>query len=248
MIDRLGMVLAAALLVDAGGAPPPPSPSVPAPTPVASPRHHDEPGRDQFRNPRDLKGYIAAQEEPARAAWQKPDEVLRALRLRPGQTACDIGAGPGYFTLRLARAVAPGGHVFAVDVEPKILDALRDRIGKAGARNVTPVLGLGDDPLLPAAACDLILVVDTYHHFRDGAAYLRRLRAALRPAGRLVNIDFHKRSTPLGPPLPHRLAREDFLRDAEGAGFELTEEPTFLENQYFLVLTPAPSRDSSPPR
>ena len=234
------MVLATALCADATAAAA--SPAVRAPASAGSPRHEHEPGRDQFRNPRDLKAYIAAQEEPARAAWQKPDEVLRTLRLRPGQTACDIGAGPGYFTLRLARAVAPGGHVFAVDVEPKILDALRDRVDKAGVRNVTPVLGLGDDPLLPAASCDLILVVDTYHHFRDGAAYLRRLRPALRPAGRLVNIDFHKRATLLGPPLPHRLAREDFLRDAEAAGFGLTEEPTFLENQYFLILTPAPPR------
>lgn len=240
MFGQLAMVLAAALLVDATGAPPS---STTTPPPAASPRRRDEPGRDQFRNPRDLKAYIAAQEEPARAAWQKPDEVLRALHLRPGQTACDVGAGPGYFTLRLARAVTPEGHVFAVDVEPKILDALRDRVAKAGARNVTPVLGLGDDPLLPAAACDLILIVDTYHHFRDGTAYLRRLRGALRPGGRLVNVDFHKRATPLGPPLAHRLAREDFLRDAEAAGFKLLEEPTFLENQYFLVLAPA----SSPP-
>jgi ubiquinone/menaquinone biosynthesis C-methylase UbiE len=236
MFGHLVMILAAALLADATGAAPSPTT-----TPPTSPRHRDEPGRDQFRNPRDLKNDIAAQEEPARAAWQKPDEVLGALHLRPGQAACDIGAGPGYFTLRLARAVTPGGHVFAVDVEPKILDALRDRLAKAGARNVTPVLGLGDDPLLPAAACDLILIVDTYHHFRDGAAYLRRLRAALRPGGRLVNVDFHKRATPLGPPLAHRLAREDFLRDAEAAGFRVIEEPTFLENQYFLVLSPAPA-------
>jgi len=236
MMGPLAMVLAAALLADAAVSPPATEKKPAVVETAPSARQGQEPGRDEFRNPRDLKRYVAAQEEPARAAWQKPDEVLRALHLRPGQTACDIGAGPGYFTLRLARAVAPGGHVFAVDVEPKILDALRDRVAKAGARNVTPVLGLGDDPLLPAAACDLILIVDTYHHFRDGAAYLRRLRAAMAPGGRLVNVDFHKRSTPVGPPLAHRLAREDFLRAADAAGFKLLEEPTFLENQYFLVL------------
>jgi len=225
MIGLLATAIAAALVAQA--TPPP-----------AAHGHNREPGRDQFRNPRDLDAYIAAQEEPGRAAWQKPDEVVRALRLRPGQTACDIGAGPGYFTLRLARAVASHGHVFAVDVEPKILDALRDRIAKASARNVTPVLGLGDDPLLPAAVCDLILIVDTYHHFDDGAGYLRRLRPVLKPGGRLVDIDFHKRATPTGPPLAHRLAREDFLRDAGAAGFQLVEEPTFLENQYFLVMAP----------
>src|SRR5438552_4146575 len=90
--------------------------TVPAASPLSR-GHHHEGGRDEFRNPRDLGAYIAAQEEPARRAWQKPDEVLRALHVRPGQTACDIGAGPGYFALRLAPLVAPGGHVFAVDVE-----------------------------------------------------------------------------------------------------------------------------------
>lgn len=217
-----------------------PSASTPA-GPPASPSfhgHHHERGRDEFRNPRDLAAYIAAQEEPTRGTWQKPDEVLRSLHVRPGQTACDIGAGPGYFALRLAPLVAPGGHVFAVDVEPKILQALRDRIAKGSARDITPVLGLGDDPLLPRAACDLILIVDTYHHFADGVAYLRRLTAALAPGGRIANVDFHKRPTPNGPPPEHRLAREEFLRDAAAAGLQVIEEPTFLENQYFVVLVP----------
>jgi ubiquinone/menaquinone biosynthesis C-methylase UbiE len=227
MIRLLVMFSIAALLVQAD----PPARSQPR-----SP--HDEPGRDQFRNPRDLQAYIAAQEEPGRQAWQKPDQVLQALHVRPGQTVCDIGAGPGYFALRLSRVVGPGGQVFAVDVEPKILDALRDRIVKAGARNVTPVLGLADDPLLPRAGCQLILMVDTYHHIRQGAAYLRRLVPALAPGGRIADIDFHKRRTPTGPPLEHRLAREDVLRDAAAAGLRVIEEPTFLENQYFVLLAP----------
>src|SRR5690348_8106363 len=100
-----------------------------------------EHGRDRFRNPQDLAAYIAAQEEPAREAWQKPDRVVAALGIRPGQTVCDVGAGPGYFSFRLARAVGERGRVFAVDVEPKILEALRDRIEKRAITNVTPVLG-----------------------------------------------------------------------------------------------------------
>ena len=108
--------------------------------------------------------------------------MVKALRLRPGQVACDVGAGPGYFTLRLARAVGPAGRVYAVDVEPKILDALREKLAGSGLRNVTPVLALADDPLLPAAACDVVLIVDTYHHFPERVAYLGRLARALRPA------------------------------------------------------------------
>src|SRR5262249_14871745 len=107
----------------------------------------------------------------------------RALALRPGQVACDIGAGPGYFALRLGRELGERGQVWAVDVELRMLEVLRTRIQQAGARNVTPVLSLPADPLLPAGACDLILIVDTYHHFPDGPAYLRRLIRSLKRGG-----------------------------------------------------------------
>jgi len=193
-------------------------------------------------NPADLTGYVAALEDPARDAWQKPDEVVAALGLVRGQVACDVGAGPGYFTLRLARAVGPQGRVYGVDVEPAILAALRERLARAGLRHVTPVLALPDDPLLPAASCDLVLVVDTYHHFPDGPGYLRRLVAALRPGGRIVNVDFHKRETGVGPPVAHRVAREAFLADAASAGLAVEREGDFLPHQYLVVLQPAPAR------
>jgi len=189
-------------------------------------------------NPADLGGYIAAQESADRAAWQKPDEVVAALGLAPGEVACDVGAGPGYFTLRLARTVGPAGRVYGVDVEPVILAALRDRLSAAGLRNVTPVLGLGDDPLLPASGCDVVLVVNTYHHFQDGPAYLRKLAAALRPGGRIVNVDFQKRETGVGPAVAHRVAREAFLADAAAAGLAVQREETFLPHQYLVVLAP----------
>ena len=113
----------------------------------------------------------AQAQEDVRADWQHPDAVVRALGLRLGQTVCDIGAGPGYFALRLAKEVAPG-MVYAVDVEPRVLEVLRGRMTEAKVRNVTPVLGMADDPLLGPGLCDLVLIVDTYHHFEDGQAYL----------------------------------------------------------------------------
>jgi ubiquinone/menaquinone biosynthesis C-methylase UbiE len=201
----------------------------------------DDRQKDHHGNPADLEGYIARMEEPSRAVWQKPDEVVRALGLRPGQAACDVGAGPGYFSLRLARAVGKAGHVYAVDVEPRILAVLRERVGSSDARNVTPVLALPDDALLPAASCDLILIVDTYHHFPDGPEYLRRLMRALRPGGRIANVDFHKRELPVGPPPEHKVAREAFLANAAAAGLRLVQEHTFLPYQYFVVLDPSES-------
>lgn len=196
-------------------------------------------GHGRHGNPEDLDAYIRKMVDPERDVWQKPDEVVRALALKPGQVVCDIGAGPGYFSLRFARAVGEAGGVFAVDVEPRILDVLRERLTASGVRNVTPVLALPDDPLLPPASCDLVLVVNTYHHFPDGPAYLRRLVRALRPGGRIANIDFHRRELPVGPPVEHKIAEEQFRRDATAAGLEIVAAPGFLPYQYFLVMRPA---------
>lgn len=201
------------------------------------PEGHGDP-RGRHGNPEDLEAYLARLEDPERAAWQKPDRVVRALRLRPGQTACELGAGPGYFAFRLARAVGRDGRVYAVDAEPRMLEYLAARIRKARARNITPVLGLDDDPLLPARSCDVILTVNTYHHFPDGPAFLRRLRRSLRPGGRIANVDFHRRETPVGPPVEHRVAREEFLRQARRAGLTVAAELSFLPHQYFLILRP----------
>ena len=201
---------------------------------VSAQHGHDR----KYGNPPDLDNYIQRLSDPARDAWQKPDEVVAALGLRAGQTACDIGSGPGYFTLRLARAVGAGGFVYAVDVEPRILEALRDRLDEARITNVVPVLALAHDPLLPPGTCDVALIVDTYHHFPDRPAYLRRLARTLKPGGRVVNIDYHKRPTPVGPPQDHRLSRETFLEEARSAGLVVAEEKELLPYQYFVVLKP----------
>jgi ubiquinone/menaquinone biosynthesis C-methylase UbiE len=193
---------------------------------------------DRYGNPHDLDSYIARLASPERDAWQKPDELIRALGVKPGQVACDVGAGPGYFALRLARAVGEGGLVYAVDVEPRILDVLRERLAQTTARNVVPVLALPADPLLPPRACDLILVVNTYHHFPERVAYLRRLTRSLRPGGRIVNVDYEKKETPFGPPLAQRLSREEFVREAEAAGLTLAGQHAFLPDQDAVELRP----------
>jgi ubiquinone/menaquinone biosynthesis C-methylase UbiE len=177
-------------------------------------------------------------EDPDRARWQRPAALVRALRLRRGQTVAEIGAGSGYLVRRIARAIGPRGRVYAVDVEPRMLPVLLERLRRARIGNVTPVLGYDDDPLRPDRSCDLVLVVNTYHHFPGGPRYLRRLARILRPGGRLVNVDFHRRETPVGPPIERRIARETFLRHARRAGLRLAREATFLPYQYCLVLRP----------
>lgn len=195
-------------------------------------------GRDRHGNPEDFAAYLAKLEGPDRAAWQKPDEVVAALGLRPGAIACDLGTGPGYFALRLGKAVGPAGRVYAIDVEPRMLALLRERAAGAGLENVRPILAVEGEPALPPEACDAILVVNTFHHFHDGPAALRALAGRLAPGGRLVNVDFHAGDLPVGPPPDHKVSREDFLGAAAEAGLEVVEERAFLPYQYFIALRP----------
>ena len=204
--------------------------------------HHHHPGgpehRDHYGNPKDLKAYLKRLEGPARAGWQKPDAVVRALGLKPGQTVVEIGAGPGYFTLRLAKAVGKKGRVFAVEVEPKMIAILRDRLERKKIANVTPILASQHDPRLPGGLADLILVVNTFHHFPNGSAYMRVLKDSLKPGARLVNVDFREGELPVGPPAEHKLSRAAFLKFASKAGFTISTEHSFLPYQYFVELKP----------
>ncbi len=189
-------------------------------------------------NPDDLDAYIARLIGPERDAWQRPDEVLAALGLEEGQTVADVGAGPGYFTVRLARAVGPRGKVYAVEVVPELVGALREHLERAEVANVVPLLSRESDSLLPPDSCDRVLIVNTFHHFPDGVAYLRHLAASLRRGGILANLDFHRRETPVGPPVEHRVAREDFLAVADRAGLAVVDEKTFLPYQYLVLMRP----------
>ncbi len=188
--------------------------------------------RDHHGNPKDLQEYIARLDDPGRDEWQRPDVVMAALGMTQESVVCEIGTGTGYFALRLAKLAA---WVYAVDVEPQLLSLLRERAAGAGVQNLTPVLGLPLDPLLPPAACDLILTVNAFHHVQEKAAYLRRLQRALRPGGRVAIVDFHKRELPIGPPVDHKLDREECLAQVQAAGLRIVSEYDSLPYQYFLV-------------
>jgi ubiquinone/menaquinone biosynthesis C-methylase UbiE len=198
-------------------------------------KHKHGHGHDRF-SPKDFEAFVGRMLDPERMQWQQPARVLRAAGVRPGSVVADVGAGPGFFTVPLARAVGPRGRVYAVDPGLPHLERLRHRLMEHRVRNVTPVLSRGDDPHLPPGEFDLVMIVNTYHHFPDGPAFLRRVAKALRPGGRMVGIDFDKRETPVGPPVDHRVAREEFLRDARRAGLRLAAEHRFLPYQYFVVL------------
>jgi ubiquinone/menaquinone biosynthesis C-methylase UbiE len=178
-------------------------------------------------------------DDPGRAAWQKPEELVAALGLRPGQCVADLGAGTGYFSRLLSAAVGPTGTVLAVDPEPNLVAHLRQRAEREGSANVVPVLASLDNPRLPAGLVDVVLIVDTVHHIDDRVAYFRRLRQALRPPGRIAIVDWQKRELPVGPEMDHKLAREQVVREMETAGYRLVEEPSILPYQYFLIFQPS---------
>lgn len=184
----------------------------------------------------DPKAYLAALENPARDAYQKPHEVLEALAIRPGEVIADIGAGSGYFSLRLAHHVGDTGKVYAVDVSPDMILAINRKIRDSGARNVVSVLAPPDDPLLPDASVDRFFFCDVWHHIDDQPKYLALMKKALKPGGQVVMIDFHKKDLPVGPPLTMKIAKEDLVKQMEAQGFERVKEHTFLPYQYFLVF------------
>ena len=175
-------------------------------------------------------------ENPGRDAWQKPDEVVAALGLRPGQTAADIGAGSGYFSVRLARAVGPEGKVYAADIQQDLIDLLAKRKQELHLPALHPLLGQPGDPKLPDASVDLVFICDVLHHIEGREAYYAKLRRALKPGGRIAIVDFHKRELPVGPGVAMKIAREDAVAELAQAGFALAAEHDFLPYQYFLVF------------
>jgi cyclopropane fatty-acyl-phospholipid synthase-like methyltransferase len=172
-------------------------------------------------------------DDPARDNWQKPHQVIRALALRPGSVIADIGAGTGYFSVRLAR-MTPGGRVYGVDIEPDMVKYLGERAKKAGLKNVIPVAGAPDDPRLPEKV-DLVLMVDVFHHIGDRDRYLAVLHGLLKPGGRIAIIDF-RMDWPEGPPRSVRLTPEQVKAELGAAGYEFVDEHDFLPKQYFLVF------------
>ncbi len=172
-------------------------------------------------------------DDPKRDGWQMPDRVIAALDLKPAQSVADIGAGTGYFSMRLAKAV-PNGMVYAVDIEPNMVAHLKTRAAGEKMTNVTPALASATSPNLPKPV-DLILVVDTYHHIGNRSEYFRALQSQLTTAGRIAVIDFRK-DAPDGPPAHFRFTPEQIQKEMADAGYALVGQHDFLPRQHFLIF------------
>jgi len=186
----------------------------------------------------DVERWSKVFDDPARDAWQKPEDLIRFLAVKPGQAVADLGAGTGYFTTRLARAVGPSGKVFGVDIEPTLVEHIRERAAKERLPQIVAVLAAPDDPKLPEHGVDLILVCDTWHHIDDRTVYLGKLARVLRSGGRVAVVDYRPGDQPVGPPPEHKLPPERVVEEFQQGGFGLAGRSEALPYQYVLVFAP----------
>ena len=186
----------------------------------------------------DPERYAKSFDDPARDAWQMPGRVIDVLKLSPDASVADVGAGTGYFSLRLAKAM-PKGLVYAVDVEPAMLAHIQKRAAGEGIKNVVTVHASGSSPNLPQPV-DLVLIVDTYHHLPNRTSYFRELARSLKPGGRVAIIDFRK-DAPEGPPPQFRFEADQIVAEMKGAGYRVEARHDFLPRQHFLVFGPLTS-------
>jgi ubiquinone/menaquinone biosynthesis C-methylase UbiE len=172
-----------------------------------------------------------------RVANLKMDEIVAKLRLKPGETVADIGAGSGLFEVPLARAVSPGGNVYAVDIDEGFFPQIKKKADEAHVTNVQTVLGKYTDPNLPVRNVDVVFFHDVLHHIQDRAGYLKAVAAYLKPGGRVVVIDYEQGQGPHKATPELEVSREQLGTWAKEAGLRQAEDVKMFSDRYFLVFS-----------
>jgi ubiquinone/menaquinone biosynthesis C-methylase UbiE len=178
-------------------------------------------------------------ERPEREAEEDPARAIEALDIKPGMTVADIGAGSGYYTVRLARKVGADGKVYATDIQVGMLSIIQRRAAMEKLTNIVPVLGAADDPKLPPGSVDLALMVDVYHELAAPQAFVRRLRDALKPDGRLVLIEFRKEDPRVPIKEEHKMSVAEVRQELSADGYAIDRVIDVLPWQHIIVLKPA---------
>ena len=183
-------------------------------------------------------------EPPDREEWQQPIRIMDVLGIGDGSVVADLGAGSGWFTIRLASRVGPNGRVFAEDIQRPMIQAIKVRVESLGIKNVQTVLGTVGDPGLPMGL-DAVLICDAYHEMEQPVTLLRNVAKSLKPAGRVGIVNFTKEGGGPGPAMEERVDPARVIADAQAAGLSLRSRETFLKYQYMLVFEKqsGPSRE-----
>lgn len=172
--------------------------------------------------------------DPSRDVWQKPQGVVEKLSIARGARVADLGAGGGYFTWHLAKAVGARGTVYAVDTKESSINMIIKEMVARGTPNVRPVRAEPHDPRLPEPV-DLVFSCDGYHDMNDRVDYFRSLISSLRPGGRVAILDFHPRGFFSGM-FGHRIEKEEVRREMEAAGYQLTNDYDIIDRQHFQIF------------
>jgi SAM-dependent methyltransferase len=207
----------------------------PANPPIDCPLHKQGLDASSLKPFAETEKYIAFLERPDRARWQKPDAVVKALRLKGDETVADVGAGSGYFSFRFATAL-PKGKVVAIDIDPEMVRHVHHKVMTEGIGNVQAVLADPKDPSVPASA-DVVFVCDVIHHVEARDAWLAKLFSEMKPGARLVVIEFKEGKLPQGPPEGVKIPKARLTGLVRDAGFTLrSDDPKLLPYQTFLVF------------
>jgi ubiquinone/menaquinone biosynthesis C-methylase UbiE len=201
---------------------------------MAQARRHPVSGR-VFAQTMGVEG-AAWLERSEREAEEAPSKAIAALALKPGAVVADVGAGSGYYTVRLAQAVGPTGKVVATDLQAGMIDLLKARVAREKIANVDVIQGGADDPRLPAKTFDLILMVDVYHELSAPQVFVRRLKEALKPAGRLVLIEFRREDPRVPIREEHKMSVEQVRQELGADGFGIERVIDVLPWQHIIVL------------
>ncbi len=212
-----------------------------APLATAQEHAHPESGRVPAHIlPAERAGILLIE---ARDQLEQPETTLDLMTLKDGDVVADIGCGNGYYTLRLAKRVAPSGRVLAVDIQQGMLDQLETRMNEAGIANVDLILGEPDDPKLPPASADWVLLVDVYHEFSEPQPMLAKIRQCLKPGGKVALLEYRKEQDPatISFPIPmdHKMSVAEVLAEWTPAGFQLVERIEVLPAQHIFIFTAA---------
>jgi SAM-dependent methyltransferase len=202
---------------------------------------HDPEGIGKFYQGREIAqvmGHEGADwlERPEREKEERPDLLLAALQLKPGQAVADIGAGSGYYTRRLAGLVGESGLVYAVDIQPEMLEMLGRKMAEAKIRNVKPVLGTITDAKLPRASVDLVLMVDVYHEFDHPYEMMQGLCAALKPGGRVVFVEFRGEDPKVPIKRLHKMAEAQVRKEMSAQPLEWVRTDEAMPRQHIIIF------------
>jgi ubiquinone/menaquinone biosynthesis C-methylase UbiE len=178
----------------------------------------------------------------SRERQEECSTLLKVLRIKSDQTVCDMGCGNGFYTLKLAKIVGEKGKVLAVDIQPEMLDLLKERAAAKGVKNIVPVLGTLVDPKLPAGSVDVMLLVDVYHEFSHPEHMLRAIRRSLKPTGRVALVEFRGEDPDVPIKPLHKMTKEQILKEFPPNGFKLVEQFDSLPWQHVMFF----QRDDAP--